>query len=104
MFEKLGVELHFSSAYHPHMDGQTERLNQCVEAYLRCFSSSRPGSWKRWLEMAEYWYNTSFHCSLEMTPYEVLYGVKPVPLNLGDVQDMITPVAQDLLQNRMQIL
>lgn len=28
LFEKLGVQLMFSSAYHP----QTERLNQCLEA------------------------------------------------------------------------
>lgn len=104
IFQKLGVELHFSSAYHPQSDGQTERLNQCLEAYLRCFTSERPHSWRKWLPMAEYWYNTSFHTSLGITPYEAVYGVKPVPLNMGCLQDMILPTAQNLLQQRVQVL
>jgi transposase InsO family protein len=31
MFKSLRVELHLSSAYHPQTDGQTERVNQCLE-------------------------------------------------------------------------
>ena len=104
MFEKLGVTLNFTSAYHPQSDGQTERLNQCLEAYLRCFSGDRPASWKNWLSMAEYWYNTAFHASLGITPYEALYGTKHVPLNLGTLQDMIIPAAQDLLIQRENVM
>lgn len=96
--------MHYTSAYHPQSDGETERLNQCLEAYLRCFSSEKPGSWKKWLSMAEYWYNTSFHCSLEMTPFKVLYSVKPAPLNLGRLNDVIIPAAQDTLLAGVQIL
>ncbi|XP_017233152.1 uncharacterized protein LOC108207202 [Daucus carota subsp. sativus] len=81
LFEKLGVTLNFTSAYHPQSDGQTERLNQCLEAYLRCFSGDRPSTWKNWLSVAEYWYNTSFHASLGTTPFEALYGIKPVPIS-----------------------
>lgn len=44
LFEKLRVGLHFSTAYHSQSDGQTERLNQCLESYLRCFTSERPNS------------------------------------------------------------
>ena len=54
--------------------------------------------------MAEYWYNTSYHTSLEITPFEVLYGSKPVPLNLGETHDMIIPVAQDMLEQRKVVL
>ncbi|KAL8122756.1 hypothetical protein AgCh_010945 [Apium graveolens] len=104
IFEKLEVALHFSTAYHPQSDGQTERLNQCLEAYLRCFTGDRPSSWRKWLPMAEYWYNTSFHSSLGITPHEAVYDIKPVPLSLGNLQDMIIPTAQNVLQQRTQVL
>jgi hypothetical protein len=42
LFTQLGSELHMSSAYHPETDGQSERVNQCLECYLRCFSHAFP--------------------------------------------------------------
>lgn len=46
LFELTGTELKMSSAYHPQTDGQTERVNQCVETFLRCFVHSCPSKWK----------------------------------------------------------
>lgn len=34
LFGLTGVQLRMSSAYHPQTDGQTERVNQCMETYL----------------------------------------------------------------------
>lgn len=31
LFKKLGIKLHMSTSYHPQSDGQTERVNQCLE-------------------------------------------------------------------------
>jgi hypothetical protein len=31
----LRMNLSYSSAYHPQKDGQTERINEAIEAYLR---------------------------------------------------------------------
>ena len=66
-----------SSAYHPQSDGQTERVNQCLETFLRCFVHACPTHWSQWLSMAEYRYNTSSHSALGRSPFEVLYGFPP---------------------------
>lgn len=42
LFKLLGPQLHHSSAYHPQTDGQMERLNQCIENYLRCMIADKP--------------------------------------------------------------
>lgn len=36
MFQLLGTQLLMSSVYHSQTYGQTERVNQCLEMYLRC--------------------------------------------------------------------
>jgi hypothetical protein len=69
--------LHLSTAYHPQTDGQTEVVNKCLETYLRCFASKKQNQWAQWLPLAEWWYNTSYHTTTRMTPFEAVYGQKP---------------------------
>lgn len=77
LFRLAGTDLQMSSAYHPQTDGQTERVNQCLEGYLRCFVHSCPTKWKDWLALAEFWYNASYQSSLTKTPFEILHGQSP---------------------------
>ncbi|GMI70628.1 hypothetical protein HRI_000732100 [Hibiscus trionum] len=77
MFRKLGVTITPSTAYHPDTDGQTERLNKCLESYLRCMTGERPKEWAGWLHLAEWWYNSSFHSAIQTSPYQALYGQSP---------------------------
>lgn len=87
LFQMLHVKLNISSAYHPQSDGQTEIVNKCLESYLRCMTGEKPKDWVHWLNLAEYWYNTSFHTTINTTPYEVLYGHTPPLLILYVAKD-----------------
>jgi hypothetical protein len=77
LFSCLGTQLAHSSSYHPQSDGKTEIVNKCLEGYLRCFVSDKQTQWVKWLPLAEWWYNTSFHTATKMTPFMALYGYQP---------------------------
>ncbi|OMO84555.1 reverse transcriptase [Corchorus capsularis] len=77
LFKQLGSSLKLSTAYHPQTDGQTEVVNRCLESYLRCMCHESPKEWSKWLHLAEWWYNTTFHSSIQTTPYEAMYGQSP---------------------------
>lgn len=80
IFKQMKVELSMSSTYHPQSDGQTKRVNRCLETYLRCMVFQRPKTWNKWLHLAEHWYNTNFHTSLKCSPFHALYGYLPPDL------------------------
>jgi len=50
LFKLADVQLKMSSAYHPQTDGQTERVNQCMETFLRCFVNAVPQKWYDWIQ------------------------------------------------------
>ncbi|KAA3466326.1 ty3-gypsy sub-class retrotransposonable element polyprotein [Gossypium australe] len=74
--EALGTKLHFSTAFHPQADGQSERIIQILEDMLRCCMLEFNGSWEQYLPLVEFAYNNSFQMSIKMAPYEALYGRK----------------------------
>jgi hypothetical protein len=104
LFHVQGTTLRFSSAYHPETDGQTEVVNRSLKTYLRCFTSDHPRQWYKFLHLAEYWYNSSFHSAIQMTPFQALYGRSP-PALLDYIkgQSNITELDHALAQ-RQQIL
>ena len=79
----LGTELRFSTAFHPQTDGQSERTIQTLEDMLRACALDFRGSWVTHLYLIEFAYNNSYHSSIDMAPYEALYGRRCRPSSLG---------------------
>ncbi|KAK8931451.1 hypothetical protein KSP39_PZI016502 [Platanthera zijinensis] len=72
--ERLGTRLHFSTAFHPQTDGQTERTNRTLEDLLRMCILDFGGKWEKYVTLVEFSYNNSFQASIGMAPFEALYG------------------------------
>lgn len=66
-----------STAYHPQTDGQTERQNQTLEAYLRAFTGDTQDDWASLLPLAEFAYNNSEHTSTGVSPFFMVMGKNP---------------------------
>ena len=85
------MHLSFSTAYHPQLDGQAERVNQVIEDMLRAYCMCEPIKWTRYLYLVEFAYNTSFQRTIGMSPFKALYG-----------QDCLTPLKWTDLMIRVQ--
>ncbi|KAG8639326.1 hypothetical protein MANES_14G117021v8 [Manihot esculenta] len=103
-FKLSGTQLNMSSSYHPEIDGQSEVTNRCLEQYLRCFASQQLRRWSIFLPWAEYWYNTSFHISIGVTPYRAFYGRPPPSVPRYEVGHSLFHEVDQMLASRDEIL
>ena len=72
----MGTRLHFSTTFHPQIDGQSERTIQALEDLLRACVIEFKGSWDTHLSLMEFTYNNSYQSCICMAPFEALYGQK----------------------------
>lgn len=77
LFRLADDHLSTSSVYHPQTDGQTGRVNQCLETFLRCFVHACPTQWNQWFSVARFLYDSSPHSSTCIYPFEAMYGCRP---------------------------
>ncbi|KAD3640163.1 hypothetical protein E3N88_29386 [Mikania micrantha] len=72
----LGTRLKFSTAFHPQTDGQSECTIQTLEDMLRACALEWTENWDDYLCLVEFAYNNSWQASIDMAPFELLYGRK----------------------------
>jgi len=77
LYDYLGIKRSMSTAYHPQTDGQTERINQVREAYLRAYCNYEQNDWSEMIAMAKYAYNNSKHSVTKISPFYANYGYEP---------------------------
>ncbi|TDZ13344.1 Transposon Tf2-9 polyprotein [Colletotrichum orbiculare MAFF 240422] len=59
LISQLGAKHRLSTAFHPQTDGQTERINQILEIYLRCYVNYQQDNWVTLLPTAQFAYNSA---------------------------------------------
>ncbi|KAL1556703.1 hypothetical protein AAHA92_12288 [Salvia divinorum] len=104
MMRLSGTKLHFSTAYHPQSDGQTEVRNRDLEQYLRAFTADKPSKWANFLPWAELALNCFHHAGLGTSPYRALYGRDPPSLVAAPPPAKTPPNVAEMIRQRGELL
>ncbi|CAJ0961915.1 unnamed protein product [Ranitomeya imitator] len=98
---RMGIDLSFSSAFHPQTNGQTdERTNQTLETYLRCFVSADQDDWVSFLPLAEFALNNRASSATLVSPFFCNSGFHP-RFSSGQVESSDCP-GVDYVVDRLQ--
>ena len=73
----MGSKLLMSTAFHPQMDGATERANRSIAQILCTVVSNDQRDWSDKCLMVEFAINSSVNTTTGYTPFELNYGYMP---------------------------
>jgi hypothetical protein len=88
------MKLHFTSGYHPEGDGQTERVNQTLEQYIRIFCNYQQDNWSGLLPLAEFAFNNASNETIGTSPFYANKGYHP-NLTVHPERDMASARARE---------
>jgi hypothetical protein len=96
--ELLGLQRRLSTAFHPQTDGQTERMNQILEQYLRIYCNYQQDDWFNYISLAEFAINNAHQSSLKCSPFYANYGYNPTFSIDLKKSSLSVPVANELAE------
>ncbi len=76
-YQKTGTKQNVSTAYHPQMDGQSERSNQWLEQYLHHICNLQQDNWADALPLAQFAHNAWPNTTTKETPFSLIMGWTP---------------------------
>jgi len=65
LYKLLGIRLSSSTVWHLQTDGQTERVNQELDQFLRLFVNERQDDWYDLLPIMEFQHNNHVHSTTQ---------------------------------------
>jgi hypothetical protein len=77
LFDLLNVEHTKTTPTHPQCNAQVEVFNKTVKKYLASFMDNTTLDWENFVPALMLSYNTSYHLTIGMTLFELLFGNKP---------------------------
>jgi hypothetical protein len=107
LIARLGTKHKLSTSYHPQTDGQTERVNQILETYLRLYVNDQQNNWVEHLPVAQLAYNGTYQSTIGMSPFKAKYGrdmmVTRTPLQAKHTAEAATLSSEKLIALHKQL-
>ncbi|XP_059285165.1 uncharacterized protein LOC132038528 [Lycium ferocissimum] len=96
------AQIYIREIVHLHgTDSHSERMIQVPEDMLRACMIDFGGHWDQFLPLAKFAYSNSYHLSIDMAPFETLYGRRcRSPIGWFDAFE-VRPWATDLLRESL---
>jgi transposase InsO family protein len=83
LLSRMDIAHDVGCPYYPQANGQVERFNKTLIESLAAQCDNEPSKWNHYLEGVLFGYRTSQHSELQCSPFEMLYGRKPIlPMEL----------------------
>jgi transposase InsO family protein len=80
LLKLLNIKSNLTTAYHPQLDGATERINQEIKVYLSIYCTSHPKDWLHLLSTLEFTHNNQRHAERVHTLSELIQGNSPISI------------------------
>ncbi len=82
LFGNLWIKYVLTTARHPRTNRQAEIANKSIAKYLSTYVNETTLNWEQYLLSLMYRDNTSFHWSIQNTPFFPTFGIEPRQLGL----------------------
>ncbi len=70
----MSTKLNFNTTFHSQSDDQFEHVIQTLEDILCACVLAYNKKWFKYLPLVKFAYNNNYQASIEIAPYEALYG------------------------------
>ena len=100
----LGIKWRLSTAFHSQTDGQINRQNSMMKAYLQIFVNFKKNVWARLLLIAKFAYKNTKNASIGHTPFELNCTYHPKILYEEEVDPYFKSKSVDELSAKLREL
>ena len=102
LYDKCGIEMKATTAYHLQSNGEAERVNQEIGTYLRMYCMEKPADWSLYLADAQFAHNFRIHSTHGQTPFYLLHGYEltAYPSNMANTLGLAEEWLEQLAANQ----